>query len=95
MEAIPWRPASVLLKTSSATVTRFNGVRAIKIAGNPATGYSTGQAMTALEETAAEILPTTYTYEWVDQSRDELEAGNRSEERRVGKECRSRWSPYH
>ena len=26
----------------------------------------------------------------------ELEPGyNRSEERRVGKECRSRWSPYH
>ena len=23
------------------------------------------------------------------------EASNRSEERRVGKECRSRWSPYH
>ena len=23
------------------------------------------------------------------------EIGNRSEERRVGKECRSRWSPYH
>src|ERR1017187_4168419 len=23
------------------------------------------------------------------------ESGNRSEERRVGKECRSRWSPYH
>ena len=22
-------------------------------------------------------------------------AHNRSEERRVGKECRSRWSPYH
>src|SRR5256885_16362585 len=27
--------------------------------------------------------------------RDRLNAGNRSEERRVGKECRSRWSPYH
>lgn len=65
-------------KTSTATVTRFNGVRSIKIAGSPAEGYSTGQAMTALEETAAEILPTTYTYEWVDQSRDELEAGSRS-----------------
>ena len=25
----------------------------------------------------------------------ELVSGNRSEERRVGKECRSRWSPYH
>ena len=24
-----------------------------------------------------------------------LNAGSRSEERRVGKECRSRWSPYH
>ena len=24
-----------------------------------------------------------------------MSAGNRSEERRVGKECRSRWSPYH
>src|SRR5256885_3438462 len=25
----------------------------------------------------------------------EIRAGGRSEERRVGKECRSRWSPYH
>ena len=25
----------------------------------------------------------------------ELKRGTRSEERRVGKECRSRWSPYH
>src|SRR5256885_15829698 len=24
-----------------------------------------------------------------------IEVGKRSEERRVGKECRSRWSPYH
>ena len=24
-----------------------------------------------------------------------IESGERSEERRVGKECRSRWSPYH
>ena len=28
--------------------------------------------------------------EWIDISEK-----NRSEERRVGKECRSRWSPYH
>src|SRR5258705_1966007 len=27
--------------------------------------------------------------------RNQLEVGYRSEERRVGKECRSRWSPYH
>ena len=27
--------------------------------------------------------------------REEGDMGIRSEERRVGKECRSRWSPYH
>ena len=30
-----------------------------------------------------------------DASRKEDDAEHRSEERRVGKECRSRWSPYH
>ena len=28
-------------------------------------------------------------------SKIEIERASRSEERRVGKECRSRWSPYH
>ena len=35
---------------------------------------------------------------WVvelDPGRDDTAVGRRSEERRVGKECRSRWSPYH
>ena len=31
----------------------------------------------------------------VARSATQLKAGDRSEERRVGKECRSRWSPYH
>src|SRR5260370_12701863 len=30
-----------------------------------------------------------------DEAQNALEQLNRSEERRVGKECRSRWSPYH
>ena len=49
---------------------------------------------------------TTFTYDTVDEGRRLATAagterfytryGNpRSEERRVGKECRSRWSPYH
>lgn len=65
-------------KNSSLVMTRFNGARAIKISGDPAPGYSTGQAMAALEEVAKETLPSTYTFEWVDQSRDEIEAGSRS-----------------
>src|SRR5256712_12988194 len=31
----------------------------------------------------------------LDQAREVLADKDRSEERRVGKECRSRWSPYH
>ena len=31
----------------------------------------------------------------VAQVPEEMTRGDRSEERRVGKECRSRWSPYH
>ena len=29
------------------------------------------------------------------QAQTDYQSGKRSEERRVGKECRSRWSPYH
>ena len=32
---------------------------------------------------------------YVDEVIEQVVAQNRSEERRVGKECRSRWSPYH
>ncbi len=60
------------------SITRFNGASAMKIAGDPAPGYSTGQAMAALEEVATEVLPATYAYEWVDQSRDQIESGDSS-----------------
>src|SRR2546427_4937565 len=33
--------------------------------------------------------------ERVAEPEQQAKAGERSEERRVGKECRSRWSPYH
>lgn len=65
-------------KNSSVVMTRFNGASAIKIAGDPAPGYSSGQAMAAIEEVAKDVLPATYTFEWVGQSRDQIEAGNRS-----------------
>ena len=60
------------------SVSRFNGASAFKIAGSPASGYSTGDAMAALERIAKEILPSNYTIEWVDQSRDEREAGDQA-----------------
>ena len=67
-----------LPKNSSVVMTRFNGASAIKISGDPASGYSSGQAMAAIEEVAKQVLPNTYTYEWTGQSLDEIEAGSRS-----------------
>ena len=34
-------------------------------------------------------------YAYVPRSKNMTQSKRRSEERRVGKECRSRWSPYH
>lgn len=75
-------PLNTLIKakrTNAPTViTRYNGAKAVKISGNPATGYSSGQAMTALEEVAKEVLPAGYTYDWSGQSREEKQSGNRA-----------------
>ena len=61
-----------------ATMTRFNGLRSFNIGGSPAPGYSTGQAMAALEEVASKTLSKDYSYTWVDQSRDEKSTSGRS-----------------
>lgn len=75
-------PLNTLVKVSptnsSLVMTRYNGARAIKISGDPAPGYSTGQAMEAINEVCEQVLPMTYTHEWTDQSRDEIEAGSSS-----------------
>src|SRR5256886_13200472 len=42
----------------------------------------------------AALAPAIPRESW-DQHESRVEANTRSEERRVGKECRSRWSPYH
>jgi hydrophobe/amphiphile efflux-1 (HAE1) family protein len=58
--------------TSGQTlIKRFNGYPAMQINATAAPGYSSGQAMQALEQIAAEVLPKTFTYEWADLSREE------------------------
>ena len=44
--------------------TRFNLYRAAEVTGSPAPGYSSGQAMAALEAVAAEVLPSEISYSW-------------------------------
>ncbi|SDE81101.1 efflux RND transporter permease subunit [Sporomusa acidovorans] len=75
-------PLNTLLKpkqiNAPTIITRFNGVKAVQINGTQAAGYSSGQAMTALEEVAQQTLSNGYTYEWSGQSREEKLAGSRT-----------------
>lgn len=64
------------LSTAASTISRFNGVRSIQINGSAAEGYSSGQALQAMEEVAREVLPDGYSYEWSGQSREEKKSGS-------------------
>ncbi len=53
---------------------RFNLYRSIQINGSPARGYSSGQAMAAMEEVTAQVLPGNMGYAWSDMSYQEKKA---------------------
>ncbi len=50
---------------------RLNLFRAAEVGGEPAEGYSSSQALTALEEVAKEVLPTTMSYDYINLSYQE------------------------
>ena len=52
-------------------INRFNMFTSISINGNPADGYTSGQAIKAVEEVAKESLPVGYTYEYSGLTREE------------------------
>jgi HAE1 family hydrophobic/amphiphilic exporter-1 len=53
---------------------RFNVYRAAEVTGQPAPGYSSSQALAALEETARQVLPPEMGYEWSNVSYQEKKA---------------------
>jgi HAE1 family hydrophobic/amphiphilic exporter-1 len=59
-------------------ITRFNMYTSINVTGNPNPGYSTGDAINAIKEVAAEHLPTGYAYEFSGITREEINAGNQT-----------------
>ena len=60
----------------SETLARFNLFPSIQCGGTAAEGYSSGQAIDAIRETAAEVLPEGYGYEFGGMSREEASAQN-------------------
>lgn len=54
---------------------RYNLYRAAELTGSPARGYSSAQALDALEEVANETLPPGMSYDWSNMSYQEKKAG--------------------
>ncbi|MCL6264555.1 multidrug efflux RND transporter permease subunit [Craterilacuibacter sp. RT1T] len=75
-------PLSALVDTrftnGPALMSHFNSFPAAQVTGSPAPGYSSGEAIKALQETAAEVLPTSYSYAWSGLSYSETTSGNDS-----------------
>jgi HAE1 family hydrophobic/amphiphilic exporter-1/multidrug efflux pump len=64
--------------TGAEMVERFNGFVSAKVMGNAAPGYSSGDAIKAVEETAAQVLPEGFRSEWVGQAFQEKRTGSAS-----------------
>lgn len=60
----------------SESLSRFNLFSAITVYGAPADGYSSGQAIKAIEEVARTSLPEGYGYEFGGMTREEAATGN-------------------
>ncbi len=59
-------------------VERFNLFQAAKVSGQPAAGYSSGDALKAIEEVANEVLPSGYTISWTGSAYQEKQVGGSS-----------------
>ncbi len=72
-------PLSTLVRTESSTgpafTNRYNLYRSAEILGRPAPGYSSGQAMAAVEAVAKQVLPSDMSHAWTAMSYQEAEAG--------------------
>ena len=75
-------PLSTLIHVKRVTgpelVNRFNIFPAAKVMGDPAEGYSSGQAITAMEEVAEQVLGDEYSLSWIGSAYQEKLAGGAS-----------------
>lgn len=59
-------------------ISHYNLFRSAEVNGNAAPGYSSGDAIKALQEVAAQVLPNGYGYEFSGLSREEIRAGSKT-----------------
>lgn len=75
-------PLSNLVKlkeiTAPQSINHYDLFRATEINGSAAPGFSSGQAMAAMEKLADSILPSTMSYRWSGISLEETESGSQA-----------------
>ena len=69
---------SIKQQVGADIVERFNLFQAAKVSGQPAAGYSSGDALKAIEEVSNEVLPEGYTISWVGTAYQEKQVGGSS-----------------
>jgi len=67
---------SYTVTENAQLISHYNLYRSAEFNGNASEGYSSGQAITALQDVAAKVLPAGYGYEFSGLSREEIIAGN-------------------
>lgn len=73
---VPLQTISDIKSTFAPTMLqRYNLYSNIRVNGDAAPGYSSGEAMAAMEKIAEEVLPSGMKYEWTDMSYQEKMAG--------------------
>ncbi len=76
-EMVPYSSFVTLVKTQGPNeITRYNLYTSSSIRGVPASGYTTGDAIEAIREVAAQQLPNGYDVAWEGLSYDEASRGN-------------------
>ncbi|MGB0045003.1 MAG: multidrug efflux RND transporter permease subunit [Terriglobales bacterium] len=67
---------SITQTVAPQVISHYNLFRAAEIDGSAAPGFSSGQAIDAMQQLSAKILPQGYTYEWSGISLEELASGS-------------------
>lgn len=78
-DMVPLRSlATMRIVTGPQVISRYNNVRSITINGSPAPGESSSQALAAMAEISAKVLPAGYSYEWTGTAYQEVQAGGQT-----------------
>ena len=70
--------ANIELVTAPSSIVRYNNLRSVVVNGAPAAGYSSGDAIAAMEKLAKSTLPAGYGYEWTGTALQEKAASGQT-----------------